>query len=76
MSAVPAIALPAAPTVYRPATGARWRSFISAGDRDAYERGYTNWPDAPDCKYPCPEMTGWADRERQELNLDSWRAGR
>jgi hypothetical protein len=59
---------PQTPAFFASSRG-RCRSFLSAGDRDAYERGYTGWPTHPP-ETSGPAMTGFLDRDCEQLERD------
>jgi hypothetical protein len=60
-----------AATVYRSSCGRR-RVYLSALSADAYDRGFSNWPTAPQ-PFAGPAADGWADAEQQASDIDEAR---
>lgn len=59
----------APPTLYAARCGRR-RSFLSPGDRDAYERGFDLYPAAVIGTSGMPAVTGWTDALHAEMQRD------
>jgi len=61
----------ALPEVHRARCGRR-RSYLAASSADAYDRGYSNWPNVPTI-LDGPAGDGYHDAEQQAVDIDDAR---